>query len=69
MSASDKQSITTLLQSYAAALSKSSTSEVMKLYTSDAVFMPQHFTTITGFDNVSKFTLVARNHSLTALFA
>ncbi|KAF2733020.1 hypothetical protein EJ04DRAFT_469234, partial [Polyplosphaeria fusca] len=44
----DTQAISTLLQSYASALSASDTSKVISLYTSDAIFMPQHFPTITG---------------------
>ena len=47
-STSTKAEISTLLQSYASALSASSTSKVMDLYTEDAVFMPQNFTTIEG---------------------
>ncbi|KAF2111181.1 hypothetical protein BDV96DRAFT_650286 [Lophiotrema nucula] len=47
-STSTKTEVSTLLQAYASALSASSTSKVMDLYTTDAVFMPQNFTTIEG---------------------
>jgi uncharacterized protein (TIGR02246 family) len=45
---SDAQAITTLLEEYEKALNHSDTEAVMKLYTEDGVFMPQHFPSSVG---------------------
>ena len=48
----DKEAITALLERYAEALNESDTESVMKLYTEDGVFMPQHFPSSVGADAV-----------------
>jgi len=48
----DKEAITALLARYAEALNESDTESVMKLYTEDGVFMPQHFPSSVGADAV-----------------
>jgi uncharacterized protein (TIGR02246 family) len=45
--------ITTLLRAYQAALNASSTSSVLPLYTSDGVFMAQHFSTAVGSEAIA----------------
>jgi uncharacterized protein (TIGR02246 family) len=48
----DTEAITALLERYAEALNQSDTEAVMKLYTEDGVFMPQHFPSSVGGDAV-----------------
>jgi uncharacterized protein (TIGR02246 family) len=50
----DKEAITALLTSYSEALNGSDTEAVMKLYTEDGVFMPQHFPSSVGAEAVRK---------------
>lgn len=45
---SEEQAIATVLQQYEAALNASDTDAVMKLYTADGIFMPQHFPSSIG---------------------
>ena len=49
-----EQAVATVLASYQDALNQSSTEAVMKLYPSDGVFMPQHFPSSAGADEVRK---------------
>jgi ketosteroid isomerase-like protein len=49
-----EQAVATVLASYQDALNPSSTEVVMKLYPSDGVFMPQHFPSSAGADEVRK---------------
>jgi uncharacterized protein (TIGR02246 family) len=48
----DTQAIRSLLHQYEQALNTSDTEAVMQLYTSDGVFMPQHFPSSVGADAV-----------------
>jgi uncharacterized protein (TIGR02246 family) len=45
---SEEQAVASLLRAYEAALNASDTEAVMKLYTADGVFMPQHFSSSIG---------------------
>ena len=48
----DEQAVATVLKSYERALNASDTGAVMKLYTADAVFMPQNSPSAVGTDAV-----------------
>jgi uncharacterized protein (TIGR02246 family) len=48
----DTEAIKAVLNSYRDALNASSSDQVMKLYTADGIFMPQHFPTVIGEDAV-----------------
>jgi uncharacterized protein (TIGR02246 family) len=48
----DQRAIKAVLLAYREALNSSSTEEVMKLYSPDSIFMPQHFPTTTGIDAI-----------------
>jgi uncharacterized protein (TIGR02246 family) len=48
----DEKDIAAILSSYESALNRSSTEDVMKLYATDGVFMPQHFPSSVGTDAV-----------------
>jgi uncharacterized protein (TIGR02246 family) len=50
----DEQAVAAVLGKYQDALNQSDTNAVMKLYASDAVFMPQHFPSSVGADAVRK---------------
>jgi uncharacterized protein (TIGR02246 family) len=50
----NEQAVAAVLAEYQDALSQSDTDAVMKLYASDGVFMPQHFTSSVGTDAVRK---------------
>jgi uncharacterized protein (TIGR02246 family) len=50
----DEQAVAAVLAKYQDALNQSDTSAVMKLYVSDGVFMPQHFSSSVGADAVRK---------------
>jgi len=50
----DEQAVAGVLADYEEALNASSTSDVMKLYTVDGVFMPQHFPSSVGAEAVRK---------------
>ena len=50
----DEKAISGVLGRYQDALNQSNTDEVMKLYASDGVFMPQHFPSSVGFEAVRK---------------
>ncbi len=52
MSMNEAQEITALLERYEQALNQSDIEAVMKLYTEDGVFMPQHFPSSVGADAV-----------------
>ena len=49
-----EQAVAAVLASYQDALNQSSTEAVVKLYASDGVFMPQHFPSSAGADEVRK---------------
>ena len=51
---SDENAIAALLAKYQHALNQSSTNEVMKLYASDGVFMPQNSASSVGTEAVRK---------------
>jgi uncharacterized protein (TIGR02246 family) len=48
----DEQAVAAVLSTYEQALNHSSTEDVLKLYTSDGVFMPQHFPSSVGESDV-----------------
>jgi uncharacterized protein (TIGR02246 family) len=50
----DEQAVAGVLAEYERALNASSTEQVMKLYASDGVFMPQHFPSSVGTEAVRK---------------
>src|ERR1700760_3719695 len=50
----DTQAITSLLEQYEQALNHSDTEAVMKMYTPDGAFMPQHFPSSVGANAVRK---------------
>jgi uncharacterized protein (TIGR02246 family) len=50
----DEQAVAAVLAKYQDALNQSDTNAVMKLYASDGVFMPQHFSSSVGADAVRK---------------
>ena len=50
----DEQAIASVLERYEGALNESDTEAVMTLYTEDGVFMPQHFASSVGFENVRR---------------
>jgi uncharacterized protein (TIGR02246 family) len=51
---SEEAAISSVLQEYSAALNASDTNSVMTLYTPDGVFMPQHFPSSVGEEQVRK---------------
>lgn len=66
---SDTEAIAALLGRYAEALNNSDTEAVMKLYTEDGVFMPQHFASRVGADAVRQaYDSVFRAIQLTVKF-
>ena len=66
---SDTEAIAALLGRYAEALNNSDTEAVMKLYTEDGVFMPQHFASSVGADAVRQaYDSVFRAIQLTVKF-
>jgi uncharacterized protein (TIGR02246 family) len=50
----DEKAVASVLAQYQNALNQSNTDAVMKLYSSDGVFMPQHFLSSVGADAVRK---------------
>jgi uncharacterized protein (TIGR02246 family) len=50
----DEKAVASVLAQYQNALNQSNTDAVMKLYSSDGVFMPQHFPSSVGADAVRK---------------
>ena len=50
----DEKAVASVLAQYQNALNQSNTDAVMKLYSSDGVFMPQHFSSSVGADAVRK---------------
>jgi uncharacterized protein (TIGR02246 family) len=50
----DEKAVASVLAQYQNALNRSNTDAVMKLYSSDGVFMPQHFPSSVGADAVRK---------------
>jgi uncharacterized protein (TIGR02246 family) len=66
----NEQSVAAVLAGYEAALNKSDTEAMMKLYAPDGVFMPQHFPSSVGADAVRKaYDAVFRAITLKVKFA
>jgi uncharacterized protein (TIGR02246 family) len=65
----EEQAIVSVLSEYEAALNDSRTDAVMKLYTADGVFMPQHFSSSIGATAVKEaYDTVFRTIQLTVRF-